>query len=106
MGLLDAIWADEQSRLLTRPLYDAVTQGVAPFRPGRITLFSDYDIDYMRYRLVVEVENVPEIFEDQIDPIRCRDAGSYYDDLSKNLLEFYRYRPSLPVDDHIQLGED
>lgn len=93
-------------------LTDVARLAIFPFEPGKATV-SVYEEGF-RYRgrtFRIEIELLPAYpFTLTIDDPIVLDEFAYehflFDTLAKPLFEHFRYRPSLPVDDHIVLGED
>jgi hypothetical protein len=86
--------------------------GMWPFKTGEV-LVSWYDRGYLGLDLVfrIDVQAVPDyVFQYKFDERQIADAyfpeQFVFDSMKTPLLNWFRYRPSLPVDDHIVLGED
>jgi hypothetical protein len=90
-------------------VYDAIREGLYPFKPRTINLYMEYDIDFWRYVFFAEVW-----FPDR--QLRCR-ADIYVPDLETDLMagarrianemfRGFRYRQTYPIPDHIVLGEN
>lgn len=101
--------ADEEYKALG----EMIVSAMAPFKTGTISLGLDSDVDFYRNgrTLWVELETLPNYpFTFKIDD---RAAHRDYDptrhilnQIAEPLFKHFRYRPSLPVDDHIILGEE
>ena len=105
MGLaLNDLWRGYAE---TDRLGATVVQAIFPFTPGRIVSYIHEDWGQGR-TLRVEVENLPNhdfvMSLDLISITREPDGG--LSKIYERLFKHYRYRPSLPVDDHIVLGTD
>ena len=87
-------------------IYKAIEAGLWPWRPGKITAYTEQN--FIRYgpTLTFEVELLrnlpfvayPDLLRDDPDTAALKVADEAF--------HFYRNRPALPVDDHIVLGED
>jgi hypothetical protein len=84
-----------------------VVEAIAPFKPGQIISYIHEDWGEGR-TLRVTVEALPNhdfvMSMDLISLTREPDGG--LNKIYKRLFKHYRYRPALPVDDHIVLGEE
>lgn len=93
---------------LSNAIVEAVNAGLAPWKPGRITLYLQQHIDTFD-RIMVETELLGKLpFIYQLNPF---DMISFEPELMAAMVAetaflFYRNRPALPVDDHIILGEE
>lgn len=101
-------WQDNYSSELILQVSRMVDLAMFPFQVGPIQTYTWYDIDYNRRILKVVAELLPDyVFE---FPINHRelvvDPDRLMARLYEELFKFFRYRPSLPVEDHILLGED
>ena len=94
-------------------LYEIVAKGMAPFKTGVISMAIESEPDFLsRVRtLWVEVETLKRHpFRHKFDEWMMLQA--YYPDrdlldaVSQPLFDHFRYRPAVPVDDHIILGEN
>lgn len=95
-------------RQLVRAVCRAVEDAIFPFDPGDIQLDTWYNIDYWNHTLRVVVERFPNYdfaFVLSGDDM-LRDEHATLNRFYSELFHHYRYRPALPVDDHILLGED
>lgn len=86
--------------------------GMWPFKTGEITI-SRYEEGFMGSDMTfrIDVQAVPEhVFRYKIDERQV--VAAYFpeefifESMAPALLTWFRYRPSLPVDDHIVLGEE
>jgi hypothetical protein len=107
MDLRTALRDHMQNRATFENLGIAVQKGMWPFDPGKIDAYIHEDWASGR-TLRVYVERLPQhdfvMSLDLISLVQQPDGG-----LSKiyhRIFNHYRYRPSLPVDDHIVLGEE
>jgi hypothetical protein len=85
----------------------AVVEGIWPFEPGKIDAYIHEDWGSGR-TLRVYVENLPNhdfvMSLDLISLVQEPDGGLFK--IYQRVFKHYRYRPALPVDDHIVLGEE
>lgn len=90
-----------------RYICSAIEVGLAPWNPGKITFYvSHYDAVFYHPTLTVETELLPRLpFSAQLDMLRMDEhqAMAKYAD---EVFEWFRYRHSKPVDDHIILGTE
>lgn len=85
----------------------AVAEGLWPFKPGKIDAFINEDWGTGRtLRVYVEAVRTHDFVMslDLLSLTRESDGGLLK--IYQRVFHHYRYRPSLPVDDHIVLGED
>jgi hypothetical protein len=84
-----------------------VVEAISPFKPGRIVSYIHEDWGEGR-TLRIEVGCLPNhdfvMSLDLISLTREPDGG--LNKIYQRVFHHYRYRPSLPVDDHIVLGEE
>lgn len=84
-----------------------VANAIFPFDPGRITTYVHEDWGSGK-TLRVEVEAVKNhdfvMSLDLLSIVRAPDGG--LNEIYQRVFKHYRYRPSLPVDDHIVLGTE
>jgi hypothetical protein len=101
-------YSREEDRQLVRAVCRVVEDAIFPFRPGSVQLYTWYNIDYWNHTLKVVVELLPDhVFEFLLEGNELmKDEHAYLNKFYAALFKFYRYRPSLPVEDHIVLGED
>lgn len=93
-----------RNQAIAHTVYNAVW----PYYPGDVTVYTDFEIDYCQYRVVIEASNfrdfrfITHLDRDDIieDPIVMEDR------LCEELFEFYRFLPVQPSGDHIILGEN
>lgn len=91
-------------RRLTQIIYEAVQDGLTPWKPGRIALYID---EHLHDRsIAIKVESFPSlVFRTKPDWF-LQDATRMMMSIAEKAFNFYRYREALPVDDHVILGED
>lgn len=115
--LADAIMTaanQEKQRNGFRELGEVVREALFPFDPGNMNLHLYEDAsDFLSNRTTVSVvvdrlKDYPFRFQiNQRDAYNSGDPQHYFlDNVAKPLFDHFRYRPSLPVDDHIILGEE
>lgn len=88
----------------------AVEAAIAPFKPGPATVWflEDSDNFFAGGRTIcIEVGNLPRyVFKMALD----RELLAYPEEVAQRIVEelfnHFRYRPTLPVDDNVRLGED
>lgn len=111
MGLAEAFAArkDETPEWL-RELGKVVKRAMAPFDTGevRVSLEERKSLDHRI--LWIELENVPGLpfrhaFSERTVAQAYFPEQYLYDSMAEDLFRHFRYRPTLPVDDHIILGE-
>lgn len=74
-----------------------------PWEPGEITVYRMDGI--FRPQFMVKVERFPDlVYRSEPNPFLGTEQILY--DLADKAFYFYRERPSLPIDDHIVLGEN
>lgn len=94
-----------------RAIVSFAVEGMWPFHTGTAYLWFDYNIDYTIRTLWVELDILPthpfHYVIDEKKMFQVHDPLSYLTySIRDQLIKHFRYRPSLPVDDHILLGED
>lgn len=81
-----------------------VNRALWPWRPGSINLYRSENL-YGPTKITLELGLLPDMpFVFKFDPFA--DPDERVAEMGRQAFEFYRYRPSLPVDDHIILGEN
>ena len=100
-----------ENDLHTRYIWERIREGLWPFKPHRVSLHMEYDIDYNKYRVFAVVkfksgypfEHVETVGRDAlVDDIyaECYKIG-------QGMFEAFRYRELREVvPDNIILGED
>ena len=93
-----------------RWICQAIALGLAPWNPGRITAYyTDHSAgDFHPFTPVItfETELLPRLpFSTELD-LLMMDHHQALLKAADEAFEWFRYRHSLPVDDHIVLGED
>lgn len=86
-----------------------VSDAISPFKPGNAIVWLDeQDFRNNRRTLHVEVGNLPSFpFELDIDRLMLAFTPNVFISMIfQKVYEHYKNRPTLPIDDHIQLGED
>lgn len=108
MGLFKDALLHEQQNQDSRILASGVNAGLWPWNAGQVRIFLNYRIDTMDDELVLETSLLPGLPFTHL--ITRRSAMGTQEELMQEVayaaLNFFRYRPALPVDDHIILGED
>jgi hypothetical protein len=113
MNLRDALAARAETR--TGIVFQAIEQGLAPFRTGKIVAYvsSWGGVAYVSSwggwepTVIFEVDKLPYMpFKFSIDRLDAMDDRQIYLEAAEAAFKFYRYRPALPVDEHIILGEE
>ena len=117
LDLLKAFAEHERQRkdaAFGQRLGSIVQEGMFPFKTGDISLALEQDMDLYDFgrTLLIDIDavrgytfkykfNEKELWRDAYD------AEDYIlQSVAEPLIKHFRYRPSLPVDDHIVLGED
>lgn len=87
-------------------IFQSIELGLWPWKPGKITAWTEQDFAQFGPKLTFEVEHFPNLpFVAYPDVIRYDfDVMAYK--VANEAFKFYRNRPALPVDDHIVLGEE
>lgn len=99
----------DEGQLTSLDCYDVVKQAIFPFDPGRVTAWSSELRDFTETDLVVEVDVLRGYpFKTSLSRRSLIEMNPYdvMRSFYKDLFNHYRYRPALPVDDHIVLGEN
>lgn len=95
-----------RERSLLKRVYDAIDAGLWPWKPGKITAWTEQELTPRDPKLIFEIDLLPDLpFVAYPDVIR-HDFTDVALKLADEAFKFYRNRPALPVDDHIVLGED
>lgn len=98
-------WYDDH---VIKMIGHVVDNAIFPFNPGKIEAYLWYDIDQWSHTIKATVERLPK--HDFLFVINSSETlanpDNYLDKFYQELFKHFRYRPSLPVDDHILLGED
>jgi hypothetical protein len=107
MNLLKDITANMQTEKSTGLVFRAIQLGMAPFQTGKIVAYISSWKGWER-TVIFEVGRLPYMpfkitFEAMLDSL---DYEQIYADAAEAAFKFYRYRPSLPIEDHIVLGEE
>lgn len=105
--------AEEQRKydIFGQDLGAIIQQGLFPFHPGNIRLSLEQDFASFIRTLYVEIDAVriyPFKYKlDERQLWQAYDPEHYVlESIREPLINHLRYRPTLPVDDHIVLGED
>lgn len=96
---------------VSRTIVAFVHEGMWPFNTGRVTLWLEYDMDYLNHTLWVQSERYMWMpFNYKIDDRQMYQAYQpelfLIEAVRTPLIKHFRYRPSVEPDDHIVLGED
>jgi hypothetical protein len=93
---------------IMKNLGEAIDIAIAPFKPGRIEAYVSEDFKEFGRSLQVTVESLPDHdFKMPLDiPSMVGEPDGGLQIIYQKVFHHYRYRPSLPVDDHIVLGEE
>jgi hypothetical protein len=93
----------EQFVHLQTVLGENIKLALWPWNPGEIKVYRMDGI--FRPQFVIKVERFPDlVYRTEINPFL--DATQILFDLADKAFYFYRERQSLPIDDHIILGEE
>lgn len=92
-----------------RYVFDAIREGLWPFKARSIQLFFEYDIDFHRYVLFAEVwfpdyQILKRVDIDAFELADDIDAAAFK--MSEQMKQKFRNREILPIHDKIVLGED
>jgi len=91
---------------LLKIVCDGIALGMWPFKTGNIIAWRTDNLSLEPNKLTFELENFREL------PFVARQSLSDLNEyvmttrMAIEAFRFYRYRPALPVDDHIILGEE
>lgn len=105
--LTEAIIADQQRIHNFGIIAKRIGFALEPWKPGRITMYVN---DQFRFtndvvEVVVEVELLPDLPCVTYPQLLSSEDEQVWL-MADQAFKHFRYRPSLPVDDHIVLGED
>ena len=92
-----------------RYVWEAVREGIAPFRPRSIRVFVEYDIDFYRYVLFVEAWFPDYQLRGRADidvPDLDRDPDLAAFNAAKELFKQFRFREAYPCGPNVELGEN
>lgn len=98
----------EHEQNLWNWIYKSIALGLAPWNPGKITSYYEPGPTLNRFgpTLIFEIELLPTLkFVAYPDTLRD-DPDTMAFKIAQEAFKFYRYRPAVPVDDHIVLGEE
>lgn len=94
-------------------LCEIVAKGMAPFKTGVISMAIESEPDFLsRVRtLWIEVETLKRFpfrhkFDERMMPQAYYPDQYLLDAVAQPLFDHFRYRPAVPADDHIILGEN
>lgn len=85
---------------------NAIAVAIFPFKPGIITGWISEDLS--ERAIQITVENLPKLnFKINIeDGLIASHPIGFKSLMLESIFEYYHNRPTLPVDDHILLGEE
>lgn len=84
-----------------------VENSMAPFPAGRISLWREHNPMTSDIKIVVEVEGLKQRYEVGInDVLRLDTEHNILEHIARSLYQQIYFRPAIPVDDHIVLGEE
>lgn len=87
----------------------AIDAGLSPWKTGEITVYSTDEFYKHGFTLTFFIERLPRLpFSANLEKRRivAMNPAEAFLDIAQEAFKFYRYRPALPVDDHIILGEE
>lgn len=90
-------------------VHEVISGAILPFQPTNIKVyFSEKDFYREGARILrIEVGNINHHFTMSIDRLMMSlPADQFLQEIYVLIFNHYRYRPTLPVEEHIQLGED
>ena len=92
-------------------IFDAIREGMAPFRWKRIDLYAEYDIDYHEYRILAGVVLMSGYTISFTERVGAWDLTDYpdreYKRVADAMLKAFRYREDFyDLAPLIQLGRD
>lgn len=86
-----------------------IKRALAPWSPGEATVYVHdrmHARSHMFMTITIEIELLPDMpFQYDVRPDIHSD-DEYAHEIGRKAYEFYRNRPTLPVEDHIILGSD
>lgn len=90
-------------------LHRVITDAIFPFKPGTVaTWLDEVDFDDNRRTLHIQakaLKNYP--FRLDVDRMMLSyPPNAFITEIYQRVFEHFRNRPSIPVEEHIQLGED
>lgn len=78
---------------------------MAPFKPGRLMTYVQEDIYGSRLRIDISaLPNDPVLIDVRPLVTRCSDVGFIMTEIGLQAAKHFTSVPTLPVDDHIELG--
>ncbi len=85
----------------------AIDVAIFPFKSGKVTAYLSDDWVERGRTLIVEVENIPNYrFVMSLDLISLtHEPDGGLTKIYERVFKHYRYRPTIPPDDHIVLGD-
>lgn len=99
----------DKVRLTSADVATVVSEAIFPFKPGHVTAWTSELRDFGETDIEVKVEAIRNYdFKTSLSR-RSLVLTTPYEIMQsfyKDLFNHYRYRPALPVEDHIQLGEN
>lgn len=108
MNALAEAFLEQADSEIARTAGRIVDWAIFPFHSGKINVYTWYDVTYLNHKLKVTVECLPE--NDFAFTLNHRELVAYpdryMDKFYSALFKHYRYRRTLPVEDHILLGEE
>ena len=91
-------------------LSDAVKWGMWPWVPAHIEMAMDFDIDFNRYWIIVRAFGRDHgwdfAYKFPIDAFDMAKGDNWIWDAYPELVQAFRRRDSLPLGEHIHLGEE
>lgn len=116
MGTLVEAWRqhqiDQHEKDMWNEVKSFVRAGMYPFHSGRITMsWMEPGFEDLDRTLLIELEAVPNYpFKFKFDEaalFRAWEPEAFFlESIARPVVKHFRYRPTLPVDDHIVLGEE
>lgn len=105
--LTEAIIADQQRILNFGIIAKRIAFALEPWKPGRITMHVNdpYQFTHDVVEVIIEIELLPDLPCVTYPQLLSTEDEQVWL-MADQAFAFFRNRPSLPVDDHIVLGED
>jgi hypothetical protein len=104
---------DLNSKDAMRYLGECVKKALYPWHPGKVTMWLDNEDTFKggwKRKISLEIELFPIVrYPGHIFSYKLNPMAEIIPDIKKmgeEAFKFYRYRPTLPVDEHIILGEE
>lgn len=102
-------WIPEGDRY-GQEIYDAIRQGMAPFKIHHFDVMLDYDIDYHKYRVIADVYLMSQFRIAHIEEVGAEKLADDIEAEMRRLANKFHYafrnRVDWPLTSNIELGEN